>query len=183
MKCFKCKKEYPVYNYISLRKNEVDIEHKVDLCNNCAAKNYDDEIKELITDGDLKLYEISLCPGFYDCKKIGNLRGRCEHIELLDKPVDPFGIDISHITNPIKWCEPANAGIIGASVRLYELFDNFDKNSTELSKRMLKNSEDANEINQNMLKYTKNMNRLTWVILLFTIVNIILIIYSVFKPN
>lgn len=101
-------------------------------------------------------YEIERCSVYDNCEKIDNIRRMCERKKEANKAPN-FGFsDI----NPVKWCNPSEAGTIIASVRLYDLFDNYDKNSTKLSK--------------NMLNYTKNMHNLTRILLIFTIVGFIL---------
>lgn len=167
MKCSKCNTEYDIQDFISFRKydNEGFLLNNLDLCNNCKNKSIQqdkfDELKDKLADKGYKLYEISRCSCYDDCKKIDNIRRMCEKKEEVDKSPDFGSFPLS-----INWCNPAEGGIIRASVKLYELFDNYDKSSTELSK--------------NMLKYTKNMHKLTWFILGFTIISSILTIVNVY---
>lgn len=166
MECKICKNEYNLTNFISFRIYDGDVlTKKIDLCSNCINDLQKDEsdkfMSNLIEDG-YGLYEISRCSCYTDCEKIGNLRKKCEKVKKVGKSPGLFDFSI----NPINWCDPGDAGIIRASVRLYELFDNYDKSSTKL--------------NENMLKYTKNMHHLTWFILGFTIISIILTILNLY---
>ena len=65
------------------------------------------------------------------------------------------------------FCNPAEAGIVMTTAKLMNLIDNFDKKYQEASNEMLEHS--------------KNMNRLTKWILLFTLVNLVFLIVSIFK--
>lgn len=167
MKCSQCQKNYDLQTFNSFRIYDDDdyLVKKYDLCNDCIDQlEKNDKLNEFMDKAikkGYKAYEISRCSTYDDCAKINNLRIMCEKKEELGEPAessDPFFI--KSFVKPVTWCDPADAGIIRASVRLNELFDNYDKNSTELS--------------NNMLNYTKNMHHLTWVLLAFAIVGFIL---------
>jgi hypothetical protein len=162
MECSICKNKYDIQDFNSLRiyNNDDNLIRKRDMCDNCinelSEKEKLEEFFDKFREKGYKLYKISRCPIFDDCEKINNLRIMCESKEAVDKS---SSFDF-HVNLPPSWCDPAEAGIITASIKLYDLFDNYDKNSTELS--------------NNMLSYTRNMHHLTWVLLAFAVIGFIL---------
>jgi len=132
--------------------------------NNIIEKNETDNFVKPLIDKDYKWLKISRCSNYENCKKINNIRNMCEREENFIKARNPMGINIGAITR-VNWCDLANAGIISANVKLYELFDNYDKNSTKL--------------NNLMLEYTKKLHNLTWLLIGLAILTAILTCVSI----
>jgi len=110
---------------------------------------------------EFELYRITRCVGYYDCERLGNLRIACESREPVVKS-GPF--DLLHIQLRPN-CSPAEVSIIKSSLKLLDLLEQFERNSTQLS--------------QEMLRHTKEMNRLTKWILAFTAINALMIIIQI----
>jgi len=163
MKCEQCSNQLYEYNFLSLRKyreiNDDEIlEESHDFCSTECAKKF---IEGREVTGEFELYEITRCVGYYDCERLDNLRVACESREPVVKS-GPF--DLPH-TQLRPNCSPAEVGMIKSSLKLLDLFEQFERSSTQLS--------------QEMLDHTKEMNRLTKWILAFTIVNAFMIIIQI----
>lgn len=121
---------------------------------------------------DYKIYEVTRCVGYYDCKKLSNLRRMCESVvpleveDITSSRVSAFEVLAAKAMYPS--CSPAEVGIIKSSIKLLDIFEKFDREATK--------------INKEMLHHTREMNRLTKLILAFTILNlIILVIYTIME--
>lgn len=178
MKCNFCKNELYEGEFFSLIKYRdpeklEGMEIRDDFCNEECINKFK-ELGENDYTG-YHIYRISRCAAYNDCLNLNNLRNKCEDIELgKPKPAtitrSPIlGIPDVHIPMPKMrfFCNPAEAGIVMATAKLMNLLDKFDK----------KYQESSNE----MLEHSKNMNRLTKLILLFTLVNLVFLIVSIFK--
>ena len=177
MICNFCKKELDDGEFFSLIKyrdpeNLKGMEIRDDFCNERCINKFKDLDETDYEDYDI--YRVSRCVAYNDCLNLNNLRNKCEDIELAKpKPAtitrSPLGITNFHIPMPKMsfFCNPAEAGIVMASVKLMNLLDNFDK----------KYQESSNE----MIEHSKNMNRLTKLILGFTLVNLVFLVISIFK--
>lgn len=151
-----CRNELPEFEYIRLKKRVVGDEEPEEhgFCSIECAEQF---LKEIDNAAEYRFYEVSRCPAYYYCEKIGNLRVGCEE----EHRIEDENVGMFHIPElrPPPICRPAEAGLILATSR-------FDETSTQL--------------NQQMLGHTKTMKSLTWAILGFTIVNLILISIQIY---
>jgi hypothetical protein len=187
MNCHNCGKEIGLYHFLALKKYEFPIGLSSD-------KHYD-ESHEFCSEECMKAFklpskdglsdkyfwdplDVFRCRGYYGCERLNNLRGRCEKYETHkikeDEPIESQAPrNLSHFSNipaaifipPVPFCEPSEVAIISANLKLFDLFDRFDKESTKLNKEML--------------IHTKSMSRLTKWILVLTILNTIFVILQI----
>lgn len=160
MKCYQCNKELDKFDFLSLSKYREIEDEKIlgkpfNFCSKGCVEAFSKSKENL---RDFELYEINRCVGYYDCERLDNLRRMCEETKAIKKEVGLFSLP--HIPM-LRKCSPAEVGIIKSNLRLLDLFEKFDKTSTEIT--------------QEMLKHTKKMSRLTKWILCFTIANVIFI--------
>lgn len=167
LSCFQCKKTLNPFNYLSLRKyEEIDDNERLkvsyDLCSTeCLNKILESEVSY---DNGFEFCEISRCVGYYDCKRMDNLRRICESREL--KSLSNHSIYGLVTARRAPACSPAEVGIIKSNIKLLDLIDKFDKSSTQISKETL--------------EHTKDMKNLTWVILIATLLNLFFFFYQIF---
>lgn len=116
--CTQCKKELINSDLLALQKEEgmdEDDDPIVDdeklFCSEACLNQYL-EHNELT---DYNLVKLSRCSCYYDCKEIDNLRKMCEREEQIERNTHPLLPNI-HLLTP--FCNPANAGIIKASLAL-----------------------------------------------------------------
>lgn len=164
MKCDQCNSELYKFNFLSLRKyKEIDdeeiLEESFDFCSKDCAENFLRNKENL---ENFELYEINRCVGYYDCERLDNLRRMCEDAKAIKDETELFSL--LHIPIARK-CSPGEVGIIKSSLKLLDLLEKFDETSKV--------------INQEMLKHTKEMNKLTKLILFFTIANAIFIVIQI----
>ena len=186
MNCKQCSKELYEHNFLSLRKYEkIEDEDYLIGSHDFCSKECADKFKEKQKNqDDLELFEIRRCVGYHDCERLDNLRGICETKERVNSGGGGiFGLSLPPLN---RMCEPAQVGIIKASLGLLDVLDSFGELSLKHNKQMLKqeksNSEllksmdDVNKIssklNKKMLNQTEKMNMLTKLILIITGVNL-----------
>lgn len=164
MECLACEKDLNEYNFLSLRKYKFPKKTK------CLEEAYDfctikciDKFLETVNDDhfkDFQKYKISRCGAYKDCERIDNLRNMCESAENVIREPNQFPIGPLRYLSPS--CGPGEVGIIRASIRLMDILEGFDT----------KYQESSNEL----INHSKNMNRLTKLILVFTLANLVLLI-------
>lgn len=89
-----------------------------DHMNFCSATCLHDYQEEINNVDEYQLFEITRCSSYYDCLQIDNLRQMCTKEERLDyePPLIGYLSNLS-LTN---FCEPADAGIIKASLNIHK---------------------------------------------------------------
>lgn len=144
-----CNNELPKFEYIRLKlvvDNAEPEQH--DFCSIACVEQF---LEGRDNPDSFSYYEVSRCPAYYYCERLGNLRNGCEERHRIEEEIGMFQIPE---LRPPPICNPGEAGLILATSR-------FDETSTRL--------------NQQMLERTITMKKLTWAILGFTIINLILI--------
>jgi hypothetical protein len=169
LSCSQCKKSLDPFNYFSLRKYEDsddidDDDILLESYNFCSTECSKKFLQGLDSPEGFDFFEMSRCVGYYDCKRLDNLRRMCESKELKSLSNAPDFMLSSLVRPPV--CSPAEVGIIKSNIRLLDLFEKFDEVSTNISKEML--------------DHTKQMKYLTWILLFISVLNLILLIYQIF---
>lgn len=128
---------------------------------------------------DIKLYnlfEVKKCPGYYDCKEIDNLRGKC----VVKNQIHKYSV-WNNSTSNIDWCEASTVSLIRANLKLLHFVQDAEKNAEELNSKTLEINENVEELTSDTLKHTKIMTCLTIVMLVVSIFNLILFVLQIFK--
>lgn len=109
------------------------------------------------------IYNIKTCRGHDYCKKLGNTREICVFTkEINEELFNPMRIPKK--TDYPNWCSPAEVSIIVGNMKLLDFVKKSEEKSTKLNKETLKQS--------------KLTNRLTWIMLVVSLVNLLLLIFS-----
>ena len=109
------------------------------------------------------IFNIRTCRGYDYCKELGNVRNMCIFTrEINEELYNP--LRLPQKSDYPSWCSPAEVSIIVGNMRLFD----FVKKSEEESSRL-----NADSLTQNRLT-----NLLTWVMLVVSIVNLILLIFK-----
>lgn len=130
--CIICNKKINNHTFHSLRKyslsNDYDEEDELTECKNfCSVECLNVFLAENgIIAEEYEMYEVQRCSTFYDCHELGNSRKICERIERLD--YEPANNYIAPMR--VNFCEPANAGIIKASVIIKKQLDESSKQNS-----------------------------------------------------
>jgi hypothetical protein len=126
--CEICNKNINNHMFFSLRKyEEVQVGNHLEdkliecdnFCSDSCLKEFSDKHEETIE--EYELYEVRRCSSYYDCLDLGNIRGICEKQERLDYE---HGLLSPKLYN---FCEPADAGIIKASINIKKQLDEGSK--------------------------------------------------------
>ncbi|MBP1908254.1 hypothetical protein [Methanolobus bombayensis] len=139
--CHTCNKKINSHLFYSLRKYEEvqlddDLEYRVedqledkliecnDFCSGSCLEAFSDKHEETIE--EYELYEVRRCSCYYDCLDLENIRGICEREERLDYESNLFPSLPLH-----NFCEPADAGIIKASINIKKQLDEGSKQNSD----------------------------------------------------
>lgn len=95
----------------------------------------------------------STCGGYYDCKKLNNIDGRCRTFNEIN--LDPLNLNMDITPNR---CPPAEISIIRTNMKLYDF--------------VKKSEEQSSKLNEETLEFTKSNVRLAKVMLILTAVNV-----------
>lgn len=121
-KCTQCNKDIDNFDLLSLQKIDGEDEDGDPIVSDeklfCSEKCLEEYLKTNESK-DYQLMKLSRCSCYYDCKKIDNLRRMCEKEESVQKNTNPLFPDLTHLIHK-PFCDPANAGIIKASLKLKE---------------------------------------------------------------
>jgi hypothetical protein len=128
--CATCTKKINGHTFYSLRKYE-EIEGSSednliecnDFCSGSCLEAFSDKHEETIEEYDL--YEVRRCSCYYDCLDLENIRGICEREKRLDYESILFPSIPLH-----NFCEPADAGIIKASINIKKQLDEGSKQNS-----------------------------------------------------
>lgn len=134
----------------------------------CSGECLDAFIKSIDTKNDSVLYDFytaSLCPAFYDCERLDNLREKCiywEEIEDDSPPSNPFSIGISLAKlKPINMqCGSGDVALIKSSIKLIDCINDFDEKMRTINVGILDNSNASLEANREILKNTEESAKL-----------------------
>lgn len=128
--CVTCAKNICSHTSYSLRKyvriedsSEDELIECNDFCSRSCLKAFSDKNEETIE--EYQLYEVSRCSGYYDCLDLENIRGICEKQERLNCNPGLYSIPSLH-----NFCEPADAGIIKASINIKKQLDEGSKQNS-----------------------------------------------------
>lgn len=126
--CVICNKKINNHIFHSLRKYDfLDDGDELSECKNFCSGNclkIFSEVDEKIVE-EYEIYEMWRCTSYYDCRELGNLRKICERMERLDYESN------NYIAPQRKnFCEPANAGIIKASINIKKQLDESSKQNS-----------------------------------------------------
>jgi len=111
------KESFRWYNLIPKSKDE-----NIVICSyDCLKKFFDSE--DILCE-DYEIIEHSRCAAYFKCKEMGNLRNKCEDVKNLNI-IEPLQMPI------INHCESAQAGIILATHRTYEVIGEFSQKTNE----------------------------------------------------
>lgn len=177
MKCDFCKTDLNEYEFYALRKYKdpektIGLMASFNFCNKGCIDNYIDLDDENIFKSFDK-YSISRCGAYKDCERINNLRVMCEDVEPLYKsynPMDPLGT-LNFAKTLAPHCQPGEVGIIRASIKLMDILETFDKKYQKSSNEMISQSEE-------MVKHSKDMKWLTVFIAIFTVINLLILLFQ-----
>ena len=129
--CLYCKKVIKQFELFALRKygkideekNEKILEDEKLFCSNDCLKKYLEETKLKNYD----LFKLNRCSSYYDCLQIYNIRKMCEQQEQLNVEKSPLTLLACNF--PKNFCEPANAGLVKSSVKLFRLIEQAEKSN------------------------------------------------------
>lgn len=130
-------------------------------CYECLSELYTDNNGTL---DEYEIYEYSRCTAYYKCKEIGNLRDKCQTGENLSYT------SILGSISPVNFCETAQAGIILASHKQYEVMDKF---SNETSDKLTLFDSMLKQFNIESSRQFKINLTLTVLVIILTVVNLI----------
>lgn len=131
--CSQCGKKINTSNILALQKGKgVDEEYdpiiddeKLFCSEECLQKYQKTNKME-----EYDLVKLSRCPVYYDCKEIDNLRQMCEKTKIINEDSKERDAGQLFYTLPEEpFCDPANAGIIKASLKLKKQSENAMRNS------------------------------------------------------
>lgn len=165
MKCAQCGSELDNFNFftISLEDEDGAVIEEYKVCSvDCANEFVDANEKASDSDVYYRINEKSRCPAYYDCAFFGNLRLGCEQSQVVGSTglFQPLGI-------MVPLCDPGEVGLIRVSASLQQCLKSF--------------AESSDKINKEMLSHTKTMKRLTWALLVFTILNLAILAYQIYR--
>jgi hypothetical protein len=164
--CYFCKKTLAPFNYFSLRKyKESDVVddddillESYDFCSTVCSTQF---LKSFKFSDEFDFFEMIRCVGYYDCKRLDNLRRMCESMEKRNPNNTPLFL----VGGMAPHCNPAEVGIIKSNIKLIDLIEKFDKTSTKIS--------------EDMLDHTKQMKWLTAVVLIISLLNLLMLFYQI----
>ena len=124
-----------------------------------------EECYKEIFDEDLEseFVHVSTCPGYVDCERLNNIRDICrnEHIIVhFGELFDNLDFEI-----PPRWCSPTELSLVRTTSRLY----NF----------IIESEEKTDKLNKEMLKLTRINVILAGVMIIFSIVNLVIILFQI----
>lgn len=110
------------------------------------------------------IYNIKRCTGYNYCEKLGNIHENCIFKRKITKDLyDPLRKpEKSDFPN---WCSPAEISMIVSNMNLLDFVEKSEKESTEL--------------NTKTLEQNKLTNKLTWIMLIVSVANLISTILSI----
>ena len=156
--CEKCGSEINSYNFFT------DYTKKKFFCSRecCKEYYYETDVEDYI--------HVSTCGGYYDCKKLNNIDGRCRTVnEINFSPL--YGI--SAIDIPPNRCPPAEISIIRTNMKLFDSVKQSEEKSSKLNEKTLNLTEKSLELNSETLKLTKSNVTLAKAMLILTAINVI----------
>lgn len=123
-----------------------------------------EECYKEVFDEDLNtdFIHVLTCPGYADCERLNNIRDICRHEHVIAHSGGLFG-DFDFEITP-RWCNPTELSIVRTTSRLY----NF----------ILESEERSDKLNNEMLKLTRINVILAGIMIIFSIVNLIIIIFQ-----
>lgn len=145
---------------------------------NCLKAYYDKNPNEIM---QYEIIEYTRCTAYYKCKKLGNLRGKCQRHENLTVK-NLFSINL------INFCDPAQAGVILSTYKMNEILNNFSeenqrqaKESNEVLKASASQNRQQFQESVKMLKQSSEESKKQFRITsIMTILTIILTVVNIF---
>lgn len=171
MICENCENELDYFHFLALKNYEISKGNKTlkmqfNFCSSKCMTQFIGKYKDN-TFKDFDPYEISRCGGYKDCEKINNLRRMCETSKQLNVKSSIFNPGFM----PTFYCKPGELGIIRASLKLMDILESFDEKYQASSREMSLQS-------QEMIKHSRDMKWLTVFIAVFTVANLIILIFQ-----
>ena len=114
---------------------------------------------------DYEIYQYSRCTAYYKCKELGNLRDKCQISENLS-----YTNTLSPLSS-FNFCETAQAGIILASYKQYEIMNKFSK---ETNHNLASFNSMLKQFDIESSKQFKINLRLTILVIILTVVNLVI---------
>lgn len=121
----------------------------------CYKEVYDEDVES-------EFVHVSTCPGYADCERLNNIRDICRHEHIIVHSGGLF--DDLDIEIPPRWCSPTELSLVRTTSRLY----NF----------IIESEEKTGKLNREMLELTKINVILAGVMIIFSIVNLIIVIFQ-----
>lgn len=124
----------------------------------CSEECYKEIFKE---DSESEFVHVLTCPGYADCERLNNIRDMCRHEYVIAHSGGIFdSVDCEILP---RWCSPTELSLVRTTSRLY----NF----------IIDSEEKTDKLNKEMLKFTRINVVLAGVMIFFSILNLIVILF------